>query len=94
MIWLALYLAFAVVNAFWLRHRFGWAQRLNDCNWQAWVLADIIHRAGLPDGTFQLLMGPGAVVGSGLAGHRGVDAITAGRKATEHMLPLLHSLLE
>ena len=26
--------------------------------------------------------------------HRGVDAITAGRKATEHMLPLLHSLLE
>ncbi|WP_153147844.1 patatin-like phospholipase family protein [Dechloromonas sp. H13] len=25
---------------------------------------------------------------------RGVDAITAGRKATEHMLPLLHSLLE
>jgi NTE family protein len=26
--------------------------------------------------------------------HRGVDALNAGRKATEHMLPLLHSLLE
>ncbi len=26
--------------------------------------------------------------------HRGIDAIAAGRKATEHMLPLLHSLLE
>ena len=25
---------------------------------------------------------------------RGVEALTAGRKATEHMLPLLHSLLE
>mgnify|MGYP000553063806 CR=1 FL=1 len=38
-------------------------------------VADIIHRAGLPDGAFQLLMGPGAVVGNGLAGHRGVDAV-------------------
>jgi NTE family protein len=26
--------------------------------------------------------------------HRGSEAIAAGRKATEHMLPLLHSLLD
>ena len=25
---------------------------------------------------------------------RGVEALTAGRKATEHMLPLLHAMLE
>ncbi|MBB6468840.1 aldehyde dehydrogenase family protein [Aminobacter carboxidus] len=48
----------------------------NETPASAWALADIIHRAGLPDGAFQLLMGPGAVVGNGLAGHRGVDAIT------------------
>lgn len=48
----------------------------NETPASAWALAEIIHRAGLPEGTFQLLMGPGAVVGNGLAGHRGVDAIT------------------
>lgn len=48
----------------------------NETPASAWALAEIIHRAGLPDGTFQLLMGPGAVVGNGLAGHPGVDAIT------------------
>lgn len=48
----------------------------NETPASAFALADIIHRAGLPDGTFQLLMGPGSVVGNGLAGHRGVDAIT------------------
>ena len=42
MIWIALYLAFSIALAFWLRHRFGWAQRLNDMNWQAWVLLDIV----------------------------------------------------
>lgn len=42
MIWAAIYLALSVALAFWLRHRFGWAQRINDCNWQAWVLVDIV----------------------------------------------------
>lgn len=42
MIWLALYIAVSIALAFWLRHHLGWAQRLNDCNWQAWVLADIV----------------------------------------------------
>ncbi len=42
MIWLALYIAVSIALAFWLRHHFGWAQRLNDCNWQAWVLLDIV----------------------------------------------------
>lgn len=48
----------------------------NETPASAFALADIIHRAGLPDGAFQLLMGPGAVVGNGLAGHRGIDAVT------------------
>ena len=29
----------------------------------AWALADILHRAGLPAGVFNLVMGPGSVVG-------------------------------
>jgi len=32
----------------------------------AWALSEIISRAGLPDGVFNLLMGPGAVVGQAL----------------------------
>lgn len=40
MIWL-LYLAFAAVNAFTLRHWLSPFQRLNDVNWQALVLLDI-----------------------------------------------------
>lgn len=42
MIWAAIYVAASLALAFWLRHRFGWAQRINDCNWQAWVLLDIV----------------------------------------------------
>ena len=42
----------------------------------AWALADIIARSGLPTGAFQLVMGPGSTIGNGLAGHRGIDAIT------------------
>lgn len=42
LIWLALYLLSSLAVAFWLRHHFAWAQRLNDCNWQAWVLLDIV----------------------------------------------------
>ena len=42
MIWLALYITLSAIIAFGLRRHFGWAQRLNDCNWQAWVLLDIV----------------------------------------------------
>ena len=40
------------------------------------ALAEIIARAGLPDAAFQLLMGLGSKIGNGLAGHKGVDAVT------------------
>lgn len=42
----------------------------------AYALAEIISRSGLPAGAFQLLMGPGALIGNGLSGHKGVDAVT------------------
>jgi len=42
----------------------------------AWAIAEIVSRAGLPAGAFQLLMGSGREVGDRLAGHPGVDAIT------------------
>ncbi|KQY33812.1 aldehyde dehydrogenase family protein [Rhizobium sp. Root483D2] len=48
----------------------------NETPASAWALAEIIHRAGLPEGTFQLLMGTGKDIGHGLAGHRGIDAVT------------------
>ncbi|MDR6775394.1 aldehyde dehydrogenase family protein [Azospirillum sp. BE72] len=42
----------------------------------AWALSDILSRAGLPDGVFNLVMGPGAVVGDAIARSAGVDAIS------------------
>jgi len=42
----------------------------------AWALAEIIARAGLPHGVFNLVMGPGSRVGQTLISHPGVDAIT------------------
>jgi len=48
----------------------------NETPASAWALAEIISRSGLPAGAFQLLMGPGSSIGNGLAGHRGVDAVT------------------
>ncbi|MWD28676.1 aldehyde dehydrogenase family protein [Aquicoccus sp. SCR17] len=41
-----------------------------------WALADILSRAGLPDGVFNLVMGPGSVVGQALAESPEVDAIS------------------
>ena len=41
----------------------------------AWALAEIISRAGLPDGAFNLIMGDGTA-GKALAEHEGIDAIT------------------
>src|SRR5574337_497174 len=42
----------------------------------AWALAEIISRAGLPAGVFNLVMGPGSRVGQALLGHRDVAAIS------------------
>ncbi|MEW9805551.1 aldehyde dehydrogenase family protein [Mesorhizobium sp. ZMM04-5] len=42
----------------------------------AWALADIIVRAGVPEGVFNLVMGRGSVVGDTLLNSPGVDAIT------------------
>ena len=42
----------------------------------AWALAEIISRAGLPEGVFNLVMGPGSRVGQTLINHPDIDAIT------------------
>ncbi|MCY1216004.1 Aldehyde dehydrogenase, thermostable [compost metagenome] len=42
----------------------------------AWALADIISRAGLPPGTFNLVMGRGAEVGQALLDDWRIDAIS------------------
>ncbi|MCU0905867.1 MAG: aldehyde dehydrogenase family protein [Rhodobacteraceae bacterium] len=42
----------------------------------AWALTDILHRAGLPPGVLNLVMGPGRVVGQAMTGHPGIDAIS------------------
>ncbi|MBL8643519.1 MAG: aldehyde dehydrogenase family protein, partial [Rhodospirillaceae bacterium] len=41
----------------------------------AWTLADILFRAGIPPGVFNLVMGRGAVLGAALVGP-GVDAVS------------------
>jgi len=42
----------------------------------AWTLADIISRAGFPDGAFNLVMGPGSRIGQTLIDHPDIDAVT------------------
>ena len=42
----------------------------------AWALADIIQRAGVPDGVFNLVMGRGSVVGEAIVNDPRVDAIS------------------
>ncbi|MDO4231035.1 MAG: aldehyde dehydrogenase family protein [Lautropia sp.] len=42
----------------------------------AWALADIIHRAGVPPGVFNLVMGPGRVIGSALVENPDIAAIS------------------
>ena len=55
----------------------------------AFLLADIIHEVGLPAGVFNLVSGPGKVVGEALALHPDVDMISftgstgAGRRVSE-----------
>jgi acyl-CoA reductase-like NAD-dependent aldehyde dehydrogenase len=42
----------------------------------AWALAEIISRAGLPPGVFNLVTGPGREVGAAMASDRRVDAVS------------------
>ncbi|WP_174874023.1 aldehyde dehydrogenase family protein [Vogesella oryzae] len=42
----------------------------------AWVLADILHRAGIPAGVFNLVMGSGRLVGQTLVQHPEISAIS------------------
>jgi aldehyde dehydrogenase (NAD+) len=42
----------------------------------AWALVDIIHRAGLPKGVLNLVMGRGSVVGQAILEHKDVNAIS------------------
>ncbi len=42
----------------------------------AWTIADILHRAGLPAGVFNLVNGPGSVVGQAMLEDPRIDAIS------------------
>lgn len=42
----------------------------------AWALTEIISRSGMPDGVFNLVMGPGRVVGNALCDSAEVDALS------------------
>jgi alpha-ketoglutaric semialdehyde dehydrogenase len=42
----------------------------------AWALSDIIVRAGIPEGVFNLVMGPGSVVGDAILNHPDIAAAT------------------
>ncbi|MEP5762312.1 MAG: aldehyde dehydrogenase family protein [Litoreibacter sp.] len=64
----------------------------------AWALGDILHRAGVPKGVFNLVMGPGAVVGQSILDARHVDAITftgsqaTGARVAEASLPHMRKI--
>ena len=42
----------------------------------AWALVDILHRAGLPKGVLNLVMGRGSEVGQAILEHKDVSAVT------------------
>ncbi|WGF87918.1 aldehyde dehydrogenase family protein [Marinivivus vitaminiproducens] len=42
----------------------------------AWALAEIIHKAGVPAGVFNLVMGSGRVVGEALINHKDIAAVS------------------
>ena len=53
----------------------------------AWALAEILSRAGLPEGVFNLVIGSGRVAGQAMLGHRRLDALTfTGSVPTGHAL--------
>jgi betaine-aldehyde dehydrogenase len=41
-----------------------------------WLLAEVVHEAGLPRGVFNFVCGTGAVVGEALASHRDVNVVS------------------
>ena len=55
----------------------------------AFILAEVVHAAGLPPGVFNLVSGPGAMIGEALAAHPDVDMVSftgstrAGRRVSE-----------
>ena len=55
----------------------------------AFVLAEVVHEAGLPKGVFNLVSGDGPTVGEAIAAHPGVDMVSftgstrAGRRVSE-----------
>lgn len=64
----------------------------------AWALVDILHRAGLPDGVLNLVMGPGRVVGQTMLDDPRIDAITftgsqtTGERVAAASLPFLRKV--
>ncbi|MCF3936466.1 aldehyde dehydrogenase family protein [Acuticoccus sp. M5D2P5] len=42
----------------------------------AWAIADILKRAGLPDGVFNLVMGRGSIVGEAILDSKDIDAVS------------------
>lgn len=42
----------------------------------AWAIVDILHRAGLPEGVLNLVMGRGSVVGEAILSSKDVDAVS------------------
>jgi aldehyde dehydrogenase (NAD+) len=42
----------------------------------AWALSEIIARAGVPAGVFNLVMGRGSIIGEALSKHPGIDAVS------------------
>ena len=46
------------------------------CRARSWAIVDILHRAGLPKGVLNLVMGKGSVVGQAMLDSPDVNAIT------------------
>lgn len=60
----------------------------------AWALCDILHRAGLPDGVLNLVMGRGSVVGQAIVDSPDVTALTfTGSRKTGEALALASARL-
>lgn len=64
----------------------------------AWALADILHRAGVPAGVFNMVMGPGSVVGQTMLDDPRIDAISftgsqaTGARVASASLPFLRKI--
>lgn len=64
----------------------------------AWALADILHRAGVPAGVFNLVIGPGSVVGQTMLDDPRIDAISftgsqaTGARVASASLPFLRKI--